>query len=170
MKENKKPLNREIKASLVQVIDEKGENLWEMSLQEALLKAEEDDLDLMEIGRKDNIAIVKMLNFWKYIYKQQKQEQKQKQKGKVPELKTIRITFRIGEHDLEIRKNQAEKFANDGHPLKVILVMKGRENQYIDIAREKMRNFVVSLGWFYKIEKDVMQNGNNLVINLKTIK
>ncbi len=170
MKENKKPLNREIKASLVQVIDEKGENLWEMSLQEALLKAEEDDLDLMEIGRKDNIAIVKMLNFWKYIYKQQKQEQKQKQKGKVPELKTIRITFRIGEHDLEIRKNQAEKFANDGHPLKVILVMKGRENQYIDIAREKMRNFVVSLGWFYKIEKDVMQNGNNLVVNLKTIK
>lgn len=170
MKENKKPLNYEIKASQVQVIDEKGENLWEMSLQEALLKAEENDLDLMEIGRKDTVAIVKMLNFWKYIYKQQKQEQKQKQKGKVPELKTIRITFRIGEHDLEIRKNQAEKFANDGHPLKVILVMKGRENQYIDIAREKMRNFVASLSWFYRIEKDIMQNGNNLVVNLKTIK
>jgi translation initiation factor IF-3 len=125
---------------------------------------------LMEIGRKDNVAIVRMLNFWKYIYKQKKQEQKQKQKGKVPELKTIRITFRIGEHDLEIRKNQAEKFANEGHPLKVILVMKGRENQYIDIAREKMRNFVISLDWVYKIEKDIVQNGNNLVVNLKTIK
>ncbi len=170
MKENKKPLNHEIKASQVQVIDEKGENLWEMSLQEALLKAEEDNLDLMEIGRKDNVAIVKMLNFWKFIYKQKKQEQKQKQKGKVPELKTIRITFRIGEHDLEIRKNQAEKFAIEGHPLKVILVMKGRENQYIDIAREKMRNFVISLDWVYKIEKDIVQNGNNLVVNLKTIK
>lgn len=170
MKENKKPLNHEIKASQVQVIDEKGENLWEMSLQEALLKAEEDNLDLMEIGKKDNVAIVKMLNFWKFIYKQKKQEQKQKQKGKVPELKTIRITFRIGEHDLEIRKNQAEKFANEGHPLKVILVMKGRENQYIDIAREKMRNFVISLDWFYKIEKDIVQNGNNLIVNLKTIK
>lgn len=170
MKENKKPLNHEIKASQVQVIDEKGENLWEMSLQEALLKAEEDNLDLMEIGKKDNVAIVKMLNFWKFIYKQKKQEQKQKQKGKVPELKTIRITFRIGEHDLEIRKNQAEKFAIEGHPLKVILVMKGRENQYIDIAREKMRNFVISLDWFYKIEKDIVQNGNNLIVNLKTIK
>lgn len=170
MKENKKPLNHEIKASQVQVIDEKGENLWEMSLQEAFLKAEEDNLDLMEIGRKDNVAIVKMLNFWKFIYKQKKQEQKQKQKGKVPELKTIRITFRIGEHDLEIRKNQAEKFANEGHPLKVILVMKGRENQYIDIAREKMRNFVISLDWVYKIEKDIVQNGNNLIVNLKTIK
>ncbi|NUJ97348.1 translation initiation factor IF-3 [Candidatus Gracilibacteria bacterium] len=170
MKENKKPLNHEIKASQVQVIDEKGENLGEMSLQEALLKAEEDNLDLMEIGRKDNVAIVKMLNFGKFIYKQKKQEQKQKQKGKVPELKTIRITFRIGEHDLEIRKNQAEKFAIEGHPLKVILVMKGRENQYIDIAREKMRNFVISLDGVYKIEKDIVQNGNNLVVNLKTIK
>lgn len=170
MKEKKRNLNREIKAYKVQVIDDEGNNLGEMFFEEAMKKATEEGLDLMEMWKKWDIVIVKMLDYGKYLYKQKKQEQKQKQKGKTPELKTIRITFRIGEHDLEIRKKQAEKFAKEGHPLKVSMIMKGRENQHVDIAKEKMLSFIESLSEFYKIEKSLTQSGNTIHVSLKTLK
>ena len=170
MREKKRNLNRDIKAYKVQVIDDEGNNLGEMIFDEAIRKAEREELDLMEMGRKGDIVIVKILDYGKYLYKQKKQEQKQKQKWKTPELKTIRITFRIGDHDLEIRRKQAEKFAKEWHPLKVSMMMKGRENQHIDIAKEKMTRFVDTLLDFYKIDKPLMQSGNTIVITLKTIK
>lgn len=170
MKEKKRPLNEEIRASTVQVIDDDGVNLWEMSLRDALAKAAELWLDLMEIGKKPEYTIVKMLDFWKYLYKQKKQDQKQKQKWKAPDLKTIKLTFKIGEHDVEIRKNQAIKFWQDWHPLKVVLTMKGRENQHVDIAKEKMNAFILSLSEVYKTDKPLMHTGNNLIVSLQTIK
>lgn len=170
MKEKKRPLNEEIRASMVQVIDDDGVNLWEMSLRDALAKASELGLDLMEIGKKPEYTIVKMLDFWKYLYKQKKQDQKQKQKWKAPDLKTIKLTFKIGEHDVEIRKNQALKFWQDWHPLKVVLTMKGRENQHAEIAKDKMNAFILSLSEVYKTDKPLMHTGNNLIVSLQTIK
>lgn len=167
---DKKRLNQDIVANKVQLIDEELWNLWEMSLKEAREKAEERGLDLMEIGRKDDVVIVKILDYGKFLYKQKKQDQKNKQKSKAPELKTLKISFRIDWHDLEVRKKQAESFAEEGHPLKVVLFMKGRENQYVDLAKEKLRNFVATLTEFYKVDKDLVQNGPNLVMMLKTVK
>lgn len=95
MKEKKKRLNEDIRANKVQVITDEGENLGEMTLTEALEKAKSLELDLMEMGQKDDIVLVKLLDYGKYLYRQKKQEQKQKQKGKAPDLKTIRITFKI---------------------------------------------------------------------------
>lgn len=170
MKEKKKLLNDEIRASKVQVITDEGENLGEMSLSSAKTMAREQELDLMEIWRNWDISIVKMLDYWKYLYRQKKQEQKQKQKWKAPDLKTIRITFKIWEHDLEIRKKQAEKFWKDLHPLKVTLMLKWRENQYADLAGDKITNFVNSLSEIYKLEGQVKKAWNTFVAMLKPIK
>ncbi len=167
---DKKRLNHEIVASKVQLIDDELWNLWEMTLKEAREKAEERGLDLMEIGKKDDVTIVKILDFGKFLYKQKKQDQKNKQRSKTPELKTLKISFRIDGHDLEVRKKQAEWFAEDGHPLKVVLFMKWRENQHNELAREKLKAFVATLSEFYKVDKDLVQNGSNLFVMLKTIK
>jgi translation initiation factor IF-3 len=80
MREKKKRLNADIRAELVQVITEEGENLGEMTLSDALTQAKSQELDLMEIGQKDNVVLVKMLDYGKYLYRQKKLEQKQKQK------------------------------------------------------------------------------------------
>lgn len=170
MKEKRKPLNEEIRANKIQLISDDGENFWEMMLSEAREKATAEGLDLMEIGRNGDITIVKILDYGKFLYKQKKQEQKQKQKGKAPDLKTIRLTFKIGEHDLEIRKNQALKFWEDGHPLKVTLMLRGRENHYSEAALEKMNFFVKSLETIYKLESPVKQMGNTIHAALKPIK
>lgn len=170
MKDKKKRLNDDIRADLVQVITDDGDNLGEMSLSDALHKAREEELDLMEMGQRDNVTIVKMLDYGKYLYKQKKQEQKQKQKGRAPDMKTIRITFKIGDHDLAVKRKQAEKFASDGHPLKVSLMLRGRENHYAEIAHEKIQSFIASLEDIYKADAPVKRSGNVFNATLKAKK
>ena len=167
MKEKKRLLNNDIRAKTVQLITDDWENLWEMSLNEAKSKAEVLHLDLMEISRKQGISVVKMLDYWKFLYRQKKQEQKNKQKWKAPDLKTIRITFKIWEHDLEVRKNQAEKFWVAHHPLRITLMLRWRENQYSELAYDKMLNFVDSLKDVYKLEWQIKKNWNILSAQLK---
>ncbi len=166
MKDNKRPLNDEIKASKIKLITDEWEVLWEMSLNDAKQKARENSLDLMQLWKEGELTIVKMLDYWKFLYKQKKQDQKQKQKWKAPDLKTIKITFKIWEHDLEVKKNQAEKFAKDWHPLKVMLVLRWRENQYEDIATEKIETFIKMLDEFYKIDKKLIKAWNNFIVML----
>ncbi|MDD5770370.1 MAG: translation initiation factor IF-3 [Candidatus Gracilibacteria bacterium] len=164
MKDNKRPLNDEIKASKVKLINEEGEALGETTLSEAKTKAKELNLDLMQLGKEGDFTIIKMLDYGKFLYKQKKIDQKNKQKGKAPDLKTIKITFKIGDHDLEFKKNQAEKFAKDGHPLKVMLVLRGRENHYEAIAAQKIETFVSMLESFYKIDKKLVRAGSNFIV------
>ena len=166
MKDNKRPLNDEIKASKVKLITDEGEVLWEMSLSDAKQKARENALDLMQLGREGEVTVVKMLDYGKFLYKQKKQDQKNKAKGKAPDLKTIKITFKIGDHDLEVKQNQAEKFAKDGHPLKVMLVLRWRENHYEDIAKQKMETFIAMLENFYKIDKKLVRAWSNFIVML----
>lgn len=166
MKENKRPLNDEIKASKVKLITDEGEVLWEMTLSDAKQKARENALDLMQLGREGEVTVVKMLDYGKFLYKQKKQDQKNKAKGKAPDLKTIKITFKIGDHDLEVKQNQAEKFAKDGHPLKVMLVLRWRENHYEDIAKQKMETFIAMLENFYKIDKKLVRAWSNFIVML----
>lgn len=170
MKEKKRLLNNDIKAHRVQLITDDGENLWEMDIEEARKKAKEQGLDLMEIWINWDISIVKLLDYWKFLYRQKKQEQKNKQKWRAPDVKNIRITFKIWEHDLETRRKQAEKFAQIWHPLKITLMLKWRENQYEDIAREKMNSFVISLEEFYKLDWDIRKLGNTFFAQMKPIK
>ncbi|MDD3145079.1 MAG: translation initiation factor IF-3 [Candidatus Gracilibacteria bacterium] len=170
MKEKRRLLNDEIRATKIQLINDEGENLGEMTMDEAREKAKSMELDLMEMGAKGDLSIIKILDYGKFLYRQKKQEQKSKQKGKAPDLKSLRITFKIGDHDLEVRRNQAEAFAKGGHPLKVSLMLKGRENQYENIASDKMNFFVNSLSEFYKLDSPVKKNGNTFIAMLKTIK
>jgi translation initiation factor IF-3 len=108
-----------------------------------------------------------MLDYGKFLYREKKQRQKNKQRTKAADLKTIKITFKISDHDLEVKKNQAEKFAENGHPLKVSLMLRGRENHYGDLAFEKMNKFIEMISEFYKIEKSVSRTNNNFTAMLK---
>ena len=170
MKEKKKALNGDIRANKVQIITDHWDNLGEMSLSEAKTLAASKELDLMEIWRNGDVCIIKMLDYWKHLYRQKKQEQKQKQKWRTPELKTLRITFKIWDHDLEIRRKQAEKFWKAHHPLKVTLMLKWRENHYANLASEKMNAFVESLSDIYKLEWAVRKNWNTFIAMMKIIK
>lgn len=167
MKEKNRILNDHIIAKSVQLIDEQWENLWNMSLQEAREKASSLWLDLMQMSKNWDSVIVKLMDYWKFLYKQKKQEQKNKQKWKAPDMKSLRITFQIWEHDLEIKRKQALKFAESWHPLKVTLMLRWRENNYWDIASEKINSFINSLSEVYRLEWNVNRVWNTFSSILK---
>ncbi len=170
MKDPKKRINYDIKANEVQLITEDWKNLWIMPFKNAINKAEEEWLDLMEIWRNGDLVIVKILDYWKYLYKLKKQDQKNKQNSKAPELKTLRITFNIWDNDLNIKKKQAEWFAKEWNPLKVVLILRWRENQYTDIAKAKLESFVETLSELYKKDNEISKMWNMFSVNLKVIK
>jgi len=170
VKEKRKLINDKIRASRVQLILEDWENLWEMSINDARIRAKEKKLDLMEMSRKWPLSIVKMLDFWKYLYKQKKNEKKQKSSGKTPDMKTIRITYKISEHDLDVKFRQVEKFAKIGHPLKVTLMLRWRENHYANLAHDKMKAFIEKLSELYTLEWTINKSGSNFSALLKVIK
>lgn len=162
-----KRTNEQIRADKVQVISESGEQLGIMSLSDAIDQAYAKEMDIVEIGMQDGIVLTKMMDYGKFLFKQQKTQNKSH--SKKTDIKTIKLTYKIGDHDLEIRKNQALKFAKEGHPLKIILSLRGRENRYEDIALDKINEFVTSLVDVYKTDSKVMKAGNNfsILLNLK---
>lgn len=170
MSNKKRLVNDYIRAYKVQLITDEGENLGNMSMKEARALASEKNLDLMEIWKKWDITIVKLLDYWKFLYRQKKQEQKNKQAWKSPDLKTVRITFKIWEHDLQTRVKQVMKFWEAGHPLKVTLMLRWRENHYWNLALEKMNTFIKLIEEQYKLEWPIKRNWNTFVAMLKVIK
>lgn len=138
-------INQQIKAPRLRVIDENGEMLGELSLFEALQKAQEAGLDLVEVSPKANPPVAKIMDYKQYRYQTEKYLRKQKVKQKKIETKGIRLSLRIGQHDLDTKTTQAKKFLADGNKIKVELILKGREKQMTATAREVIEKLLAEL-------------------------
>lgn len=149
-KKNDKRINDSIIARELMVISETGESLGKMSRDQALSLAWEKDLDLVEVGMQDGIPLTKIVDYGKFVFKQQKQASQNKSHQKKTELKTMKLTYKIGDHDLDVRKSQAERWAKEWNPMKIMLQLRGRENQYEDLALGKIEEFIASLDGIYK--------------------
>ncbi len=167
-KKNEKRINEAIFARELIVITDTWENLGKMSRDEALRRAEELDMDLVEVGSQEWVVMAKIIDYGKFLFKQQKQQAQNKWHAKKTEVKTMKLTYKIGDHDLDTRKNQSENWAKDGHPMKITLQLRGRENQYEDLAMQKINEFISSLEAFYKKDptSKIAKQGNNFNIVL----
>lgn len=150
-------VNQHITAEELFLIDENGEAVGKVSLEEALRLANEADLDLLEVNPKANPPVAKIGNFGQIKYEKEKLAHKQKMQQKKVEIKNIRLSFRISEHDLNLRFNQAQKFLSKEYKIKVELILKGRERQYPKKAAEIMNNFAKKLTENEEITIDVEQ-------------
>lgn len=112
-KKDEKRINDMISAPEVSVISEDGELLGKMSRNDAINLAESKDLDLVEMSFQDGIPLCKIMDYGKYVFKQQKQQSHNKNQAKKTEIKTMKITYKIGEHDLDVKRKQAEKWAKE---------------------------------------------------------
>lgn len=170
-RKNEKRTNEAITAREVIVISERDGMLGRMPTKNALTLAEKENLDLVEMGMQEGVPLCKILDYGKYIFEQQKLHAKNKSNAKKTEIKTMKITYKIGDHDLEVRRKQAEKWAKEGNPMKVFLQLRGRENQYEDIALEKVKEFIASVDDFYKKDEKskIQKQGNtfNVILHPK---
>lgn len=137
--------NTQIRVPEVFVIDENNDALGKMTTEEAIAKAQDAGLDLVEVNPKANPPVVKIVNLGQLKYEREKQAHKQKMQQKKTETKNIRLSFRISDHDLDMRAAQAEKFLAKDNKLKVELILRGRERQYPQKAAEIIKGFVAKL-------------------------
>ena len=158
--------NDRIRAPRLMIIDEEGKSLGEMDTRDALSLAREKELDLVEVQPKANPPIAKILDFGQFQYEQEKTKSKQKARQKKVDIKAIRISFRISEHDKETKHKQAEKFIKQGHKIKIDVVLKGREKAYVSQAKETMENFAKSLGEGIVIEQPFSKQGGRLSLTV----
>jgi translation initiation factor IF-3 len=136
-----------------------GANLGVMSAAEAIRKAREQELDVVEINPKTDPPVVKIMDYGQFRYQKEKEMRLQKAHQHIVDIKGIRMSLRIGKHDFDIRKNQALKFLNEGDKVRIELSLRGRENQQAALGFEVVRNFVkevneqVAIRWEQDVEK-----------------
>ena len=106
------------------------------------------------------------MNYGSFQYQQEKLLKKQKQMSKSKDVKSVRLSMKIGEHDKETRIKQAEKFLTKGHKIKVELILRGREMQHIPLAKDKLKAFRQELSLKTEVEQDVTKQGNKLFLIL----
>lgn len=133
-----------------------------MDTSRALALAQERGLDLVEVGPTARPPVCKILDFGAFQFRQEKQERKAKAAQKKVDIKGIRLSFRIGEHDKQMRKDQALKFLDQGHKVMLEIRLRGRENAHKDLAAANMMAFVKDLGPNIAIEQAISRLGNRI--------
>lgn len=128
--------------------------------------ARERELDLVEIVPNARPPVVKIMDFGKYQYQKAKEAQQQKAGQKKTEIKGIRLGLRTDEHDLEVRRKQAEKFLSAGNKVRLEIRLKGREKTHQPLAKEILNNFIQSISVPNKIEQEIKKfpGGLNVII------
>jgi len=162
-------VNNRIRASQVRLIDETGQQLGVLPIVEALKIAQEKGLDLIQVTEKVEPPVCKIMEYGKFLYSLKKKERKVKHH--VGELKGIRLTFAISEHDLQTRAKQAEKFLQKGDKVRIEMNLRGREKAHQDFAREKINKFLdeVNKTTPLKIERELKKEFRGLTMIIAKI-
>ena len=159
-------INEEIRAKEMRVISADGEQLGIMSRDEALSLAEQKNLDLVCIAPKAEPPVCKILDYGKFKYDQQKKEKEAKKKQHTTQIKEIRLSTFIEEHDIMVKAKTGAKFLKDGNKLKVSLRFRGRERDYVSTGQEVMEKFAEAVSEVGVVEKKPKFEGRSLTMIL----
>lgn len=159
-------MNDEIRAEEVRVVSATGEQLGIMTSQEALQKAEEQELDLIMIAPQAKPPVCRIMDYSKYRYEQGKREKEAKKKQRVVEVKEIRFSPNIDTNDLKTKSNSARKFLEKGNRVKVTLRFRGREMTHINETKGVLDEFAEMLSDIANIDKPAKMEGRNMSIVL----
>ena len=159
-------INEEIRDAEVRVIDETGAMLGILPIEEALRLAEERNLDLVNVSPNANPPVCKILDYGKYRYEIQKREKDAKKRQKVTEVKEVRLSTFIEEHDIQVKAKNASKFLQEGNRVKVSLRLRGRERDYANHAIEVMNEFAESLSDICTVDKKPKFEGRGITMFL----
>ena len=146
------------------MIDETGENVGVVSVKEALKRADEVGLDLIEISPNANPPVCKILDLGKFRYEQQKRKAEARKNQKVVEIKEIKLSPNIDTHDYEVKLRNAQRFIKDGNKVKFTLRFRGREMAYMEQGEEVMARVVEDSDLYAKIEQPAKLEGKQITM------
>lgn len=157
-------INQFIKSPQVRLIDETGQNIGTIPTQEALDMARDKGLDLVEVSPLANPPVAKIIDYSKLRYQEEKERRKEKANQKKIEIKGIRLSLKIGQGDKEVRIKQAIKFLTGEDKVKIEMLLRGREKQHTDLAKNIIRKFIEAVGQEIEVavEQPINMQGGKL--------
>jgi translation initiation factor IF-3 len=139
-------VNREIRASRVRVIDKDGNQLGVLTLLDAIHRAEQVGLDLVEIAPTADPPVCKIIDFGKYRYQQTKKEKESKKSQHQVKVKEIKVKPNTDEHDIETKLRHARKFIAEGNKVKITCTFRGREMMHPEFGKKVIERMCTDLG------------------------
>ncbi|MDJ0388371.1 translation initiation factor IF-3 [Roseomonas sp. E05] len=146
-------VNEDIRVPQVRLIDQDGEMLGVMSAREALLRAYDLGMDLLEISPNAVPPVCKITDYGKYKYEQQKKANEARKKQKIVEIKEIKVRPNIDDHDYDVKMRAAKSFIEEGDKVKVTLRFRGREMAHQDLGVKVLERIRTELGEMAKVEQ-----------------
>lgn len=157
-------INEEIRAKEVRLIDEEGNALGIVALEEALKVAAGKDLDLVNIAPTANPPVCKVMDYGKYLFDANKREKEARKKQKVIDIKEVRLSLGIGDHDFQVKVKSAVKFLSDGDKVKLTVKFFGREMNFTASGEELINRFAESVAEVGTMDKRPKLEGRRMTV------
>ena len=155
-------INREIRADRLRVVSETGEQLGVMTLREALMRAEQAGLDLVEIAPNAVPPVAKIIDYGKFRYHQQKKEKDSKKTQVQIKVKEVKLKPNIDTHDFQTKVKHAREFLLKGNKVRISIMFRGREMLHIDLGEKVVRQFCDELSDISVVEATPKMMGRTI--------
>ncbi len=160
--------NEQIRISPIFLIDQEDVKIGSITTAEALRRAREAGLDLVEVAPNARPPVCKIMDHGKWRYQQQKKEDKSRASSRAGQLKELKLrTVKIGDHDLLIKINHAREFLKEGNKVQFTLQFRGRELAHIDLGRDIFTKIKTELWLVSKVERDAKMEGKRMTLVLQ---
>ena len=159
-------MNEDIRVPQVRLIDEEGEMQGVMTARDAIQRAYAVGLDLLEISPNADPPVVKILDYGKFKYEQQKKKNEAKKKQKVIEIKEIKVRPNIDENDYQVKMRAMKSFIEEGDKVKVTLRFRGREMAHQDIGIKVLERIRAELEVTTKVEQMPRMENRQMIMVL----
>src|SRR5947199_3489503 len=151
-----------IRAREIRVIDDEGQQLGIMPPYEAIRKAREKNLDLVEISPTAQPPVCRIMDYGKYLYQQEKKEREAKKHQKTITVKEVKFRINVDDHDYETKKNHVLRFLDEGDKVKATIFFRGREMTRPGLEREILERLIKDIADKGVVEFRPRQEGNTL--------
>lgn len=161
-------INHQIHAKELRVITDTGEVLGVLSLGDALKKAEEFGMDLIEISPNAVPPVAKIMDYGKFQYQQSKKQKETKARAHVTETKSLQVKIGTSEHDLELKAKNASKWLKEGHRVKIGLFLVGRSKySEMDFKKERLNRILNLISEEYRVAGEPVKGPKGISIILE---
>ena len=159
-------MNEDIRVPEVRLIDQTGQNVGVVSTADAMARATEAGLDLVEISPDANPPVAKILDFGKYKYQEQKKAAEARKKQKIVEIKEIKMRPSIDDHDYDVKMRAIKRFFEEGDKVKVTLRFRGRELAHQELGWQVLQRVKADVEPISKVESEPRMEGRQMVMVL----
>lgn len=167
--EEKYRINRAITAQTVRLIDQNGDPVGIVNIREAMTLAREAGLDLVEIAAQATPPVCKIIDYGKLKYELQKKKSEAKKKQKVIEVKIVKLTPAIGDHDYNVKLNSIKRFIADGNKVKIMLRFRGRELSHKDVGEKLLQRLLTDVTEIAKCDGSPQLEGRQMMMTLAPV-